>query len=68
MVPIFIPVGAPDSGHGCLLSNSNPEGIPMGTIQIHVERLRTMMKERGWTERDQAMDISLPYLNRRLKG
>lgn len=42
----------------------------MATIQIHVERLRTMMKERGWTERElaQAMDISIPYLNRLLNG
>ncbi len=34
----------------------------MATIQIHIERLRTIMNERGWTERElaRAMDISTP--------
>ena len=42
----------------------------MAAIYLNTARLRTIMKERGWTERDlaHAMDISLPYLNRLLKG
>ena len=42
----------------------------MATMQLNAARLRVMMTERGWTERDlaQAMDISIPYLNRLLNG
>lgn len=41
----------------------------MATMQLNTTRLRAMMTERGWSERDlaRAMDISLPYLNRLLK-
>ncbi len=42
----------------------------MATMQLNTTRLRAMMTERGWTERElaRAMDIGYPYLNRLLKG
>ena len=42
----------------------------MATIRVNDKRLRAIMAERGWTERELAaqMDIAYSYINRILSG